>query len=485
MLNADSVSRKVVRGGVWVFSLRVLNRGLGFIRTIILARLLLPGDFGILGIAMLAASTLDALSQTGVQAALIHKKGDVTEYLDVAWTTLALRGVFLFAVLFVSAPYIAHFFDSDQARLVIMVIAVNMLLTGFGNIGIIFFQKEIEFNKQFVYELTATIVDLTVSIFLAFVLRNVWALVWGGLAKNVTRFVLSYILHPYRPRIRFNREKFNDLFGYGIWISGSTMLVFLVTQGDDIFVGKVLGVTALGFYQMAYLLSNLPTTEITDVISRVTFPAYSMLQSDSIRLREAYARILQITAFVSVPIAAGIFVLGEEFTNVFLGPKWLPMVPALEILAVAGLVGSITATTKPIFLGIGKPKIDTTWQIVRLVVLVGLIYPLSLRWSIAGAAMAVCVSTFVSSIGFVIMAVRVTVWSYRDFMKMVTLPLVNAAVMMSVIMIMQQAFDKIGLWEFVLLVGSGILTYVCVTVIFDKLLNYGMFRIIREIYNSI
>lgn len=485
MLNADSVSRKVVKGGVWVFSLRVLNRGLGFVRTIILARLLLPGDFGLLGIAMLAASTLDALSQTGVQAALIHKKGDVTEYLDVAWTTLAFRGVFLFAVLFVSAPYIAHFFDSDQARLVIMVIAVNMLLTGFGNIGIIFFQKEIEFNKQFIYELTATIVDLTVSISLAFVLRNVWALVWGGLAKNVTRFILSYILHPYRPRIRFNREKFYDLFGYGIWISGSTILVFLVTQGDDIFVGKVLGVTALGLYQVAYLLSNLPTTEITDVISRVTFPAYSMLQSDPIRLREAYARILQITAFVSVPIAAGIFVLGQEFTNVFLGPKWLPMVPVLEILAVAGLVGSITATTKPIFLGIGKPNIDTTWQIVRLVVLVGLIYPLSLRWSIAGAAIAVLMSTFISSIGFVIMAVRVTVWSYKDFMKMVTLPVVNAAVMMSVIMIIQRTFDKIGLWQFVLLVGSGILTYACVTVIFDKLLNYGMFKIIREIYNSI
>ncbi|MBN2570311.1 MAG: lipopolysaccharide biosynthesis protein [Deltaproteobacteria bacterium] len=470
---------------MWVFTLRVVNRGFGFIRTIILARLLIPEDFGILGIAMLAASTLDALSQTGIQAALVNRKGDVNEYLDVAWTTLALRGVFLFAAMFISAPFIARFFESDQSRLVIMVTAVNMLLTGFGNIGIVFFQKEMEFNKQFIYELMSAVVDLVLSISLAFVLRNVWALVWGGMAKNITRFFLSYILHPYRPRLRFDREKFNHLFGYGMWISGSTILIFLVTQGDDIFVGKILGVTALGFYQMAYLLSNLPTTEISDVISRVSFPAYSKLQMDPVRLRSAYVKVLQITTYVSVPIAAGIFILGKEFTAIFLGPKWLAMVPALKILAVAGLVGSITATAKPVFLGVGKPQIDTILQVIRLLILVGVIYPLSIRWGIAGAALAVLMSASVSAIGFTIMAVRVTAWAYKSFIKVVVVPLANAAVMIFVIMIVGRTFDKIGLLQFLMLVGIGMLVYFCMTFIFEKLLKYGMIKIIKEIYFNI
>ncbi len=163
-ISTESLSKKVIRGGIWVFGLRFTNRGLGFIRTIILARLLSPSDFGLLGIAMLAASTLDAFSQTGFQSALIQKKDDVMAYLDVAWTTLAIRGVFLFSVLFLTAPVIAKFFNSTQAELVIMVIAVNMLISGFGNIGIVFFQKELEFNKQFAYEFSATIVDLLVSI---------------------------------------------------------------------------------------------------------------------------------------------------------------------------------------------------------------------------------------------------------------------------------------------------------------------------------
>ena len=481
----EPLSKKVVRGGIWVFALRITNRGLGFIRTIILARLLLPADFGLLGIAMLAASTLDAFSQTGFQSALIQKKDDVGAYLDVAWTTLAIRGVFLFFVLFLTAPVIAKFFNSTRAELVIMVIAVNMLITGFGNIGIVFFQKELEFNKQFTYEFSATIVDLLVSISLAFILRNVWALVWGGMAKNITRFFLSYILHSYRPRIRFDKDKFRDLFGFGIWITGSTILIFLITQGDDIFVGKMLGVTALGFYQMAYLLSNLPSTEIADVISRVTFPVYSRLQDDLTKLREAYLKVLQITAYFSIPLAGGIFILSYEFTQIFLGEKWLPMVPAIQVLALAGLIGSISATTRPIFHGIGKPKVDTTWQIIRLLVLVAVIYPLIIRWGISGAAIAVFLSTLISAIGFNVIAVGMTKCNFTSFGKMTILPLMNTMVMIFIIMLVKRSFVCIDLWQFLLLVGVGFITYIFITFLFEKLMNYGIIKIIKEIFASL
>jgi len=481
----ESLSKKVVRGGVWLFTLRITNRGLGFIRTIILARLLAPGDFGILGIAMLAASTFDAFSQTGFQSALIQKKDDVRDYLDVAWTALAIRGVLLFSILFVTAPLIAKFFNSTQAELVIMVIAVNMLITGFGNIGIVFFQKELEFNKQFTYEFSATIVDLIVSISLAFILKNVWALVWGGMAKNITRFFLSYILHSYRPRLRFDKDKFRDLFGFGIWISGSTILIFLITQGDDIFVGKMLGVTALGFYQMAYLLSNLPSTEIADVISRVTFPAYSRLQDDLMKLREAYLKVLQVTAYVSIPLAGGIFILSYEFTQIFLGEKWLPMVPAIQILALAGLIGSISATTRPIFHGIGKPKVDMIWQIIRLLVLVAVIYPLTIRWGISGAAVAVLISTFISAIGFNVMAVRMTKSDFTSFGKMTMLPLMNTMVMIFIIMLVKRSFVCIDIWQFLLLIVVGFTTYLFITFLFEKLMNYGITKIMKEIFASL
>jgi lipopolysaccharide exporter len=476
----EPLSRRVVRGGIWVFALRITNRGLGFIRTIILARLLAPQDFGVLGIAMLAIATLETFSQTGFHAALIQKKENVESYLDTAWIVSAIRGIVLFLILFFSAPVIAKFFNCPQATLIIKVIAVSTLLSGFRNIGILFFQKELEFNKQFLYELSATLVDLTVAVTLAFILRNVWALVWGGLAANFVRLFMSYMLHSYRPRIRFEKEKFQELFGFGRWVLGSSILVFLITQGDDIFVGKMLGVTALGLYQMAYLISNLPATEITHVISQVTFPVYSKLQDDLPKLREAYLKVLQLTAFISIPLAGGIFILAPEFTQIFLGNKWMPMVPAIQVLVLAGLIRSIAATTGPIFHGVGKPRIDTFWQVIRLIVLIALIFPFTVRWNILGASVAVLFSILVSSLGFSFRVIRITKCGIKNFGKMIILPLLNAMVMVSIILIAKGSIQLIGFWEFFLLVGVGLISYFLITSLFDRFLNYGIQKLIKQ-----
>ena len=266
------LSTRVVRGGIWVFALRMTNRGLGLVRIIVLARLLSPEDFGLFGIAILSISVLETFSNTGFKAAIIQRQENTESYLDTAWTVSVIRGIFLFLCLIFSSPYIAEFFNSSQAEMVIRVIAISTLLFGFRNIGVLFFQKELEFNKQFTYELSGTLVELTVAIILAIKLQNIWALVYGNLAANFVRLFLSYLIHPYRPRLKFDMERFRELFGFGKWVLGSGILIFLITQGDDIFVGKVLGVAALGLYQMAYTFSNLPATEICHVISQVTFP---------------------------------------------------------------------------------------------------------------------------------------------------------------------------------------------------------------------
>lgn len=389
---SEPLSTKVVKGGLWVFVLRVINRGLGFIRTIILARLLAPDDFGLLGIAMLSISTLETFSQTGFQPALIQKKENIESYLDTAWTISAIRGILLFAVLFLSAPVIARFFNSAAASLVIRVIALSTLLAGFRNIGIIFFERELEFSKQFLYDLSGTLVDLSVSIILAFILRNVWALVWGGLAANAIRTFVSYLIQPYRPRFGFKKEKFQDLFGYGKWVLGSSILIFLITQGDDILVGKMLGVAALGFYQMAYLFSNLPTTEITHVFSRVTIPAYSKLQDDRDRLKTALIKTLSFITFITMPLAAGICILTPEFTVAFLGEKWLPIVPAMQVLCLFGALRAMSATFGPIYRAVARVDIPFKISLIQLTILIIIIYPLSSLWGVFGTAIAVTVS---------------------------------------------------------------------------------------------
>jgi O-antigen/teichoic acid export membrane protein len=476
----ESLSKRVVRGGIWVFALRIVNRGLGFIRTIILARLLAPHDFGLLGIALLAIATLEAFSQTGFQAALIQKKKNIESYLDTAWTISAIRGIILFLILFSSAPLIANFFDSAQATLIIKVIAVSTLLSGFRNIGIIFFKKELEFNKQFFYEFSATLVDLTVSITLVFILRNVWALVWGGLAAHFVRLFMSYILHPYRARIRIEKEKFQDLFGFGKWLLGSSILIFFITQGDDIFVGKMLGVTALGLYQMAYLISNLPATEITHVISQVTFPAYSKLQDDMPKLKEAYLKVLQVTAFVSIPLAGGIFIIAPEFTKIFLGDKWMPMVLAMQLLALAGLLRSIISTMSPVFSAIKRPDIGTKCQAIRLFILAVLIYPLTTRWGLLGASSAVFLSILAISFVFSYIVIRITRCGIQKFSKILILPLINTIIMVKIIINLKIIIQPTNISQFILLILVGAISYFSIAYLFDKFFNYGMQKLYKE-----
>jgi O-antigen/teichoic acid export membrane protein len=463
-----SLTSKVLKGGTWLFALRITGKIIGLLRIVILARILLPQDFGLVGIAAMAVGTLETFSSTGFQAALVQKNRYAAEDLNTAWTVSAARGLVLFVLLYASAPYIAAFFESPASLPIIRVVAFSMVLAGFRNQAIVLFQRELKFHKQFLYELSAILAELLAVLILAYWLRNVWALVFSGLAANVTRLFMSYILCPQRPRPAFNGRRFRTLFDFGRWVFFSNVLVFLITQGDDIFVGKVVGVSALGLYQIAFRLSNLPTTEISHVISSVTFPAYARIQDDLARVRAAYGRVLRVTLLISVPMAAGIFLMAEEGIEILLGRHWLAAVPVIRVLAAAGLLRSIASTTGPIFHGLGQPRIDAHWQIVRLAVLALAIYPLSRYFGILGVAAAVLASIFVATVGFLIMAAKILQFRFMDIFNSLLQPLGATLVMLFSITVLKMIFGTEHAWQLVCWIFGGALSYVIAALISDR-----------------
>jgi len=481
----QGLSQKVVRGGFWVFSLRITERVLSLIRLIILARILSPNDFGLMGIALLTMATLQTFSQTGFQQALVQKKKHIKSYLDAAWTVLILRGFVLFAIVLFIAPYAAIFFKAPQAKLIIQVIGFSVLLQAFINIGVVYFQKELEFNKQFIYQLSGTLADFIVAISAALILRSVWALVFGLLAGNIARLIASYFIHPYRPYLSRDLAKAKELFGFGKWILGSSILIFLITQGDDIFVGKLLGVTMLGFYQMAYRISNMPATEITHVISQVTFPAYSKLQENIPKLREAYLKVLQVTAFLSFPIAGLIFVLAPDLTKIFLGEKWMPMVSAMQILVWWGVIRGLVGAISPVFMSIGRPKIVTNLQFVQTVLLFILIYPLTVHWNIFGASLAVFLSALIMFFirnYILIKTIKCKIW---EFSKPILIPSTFAMISMFPIIFLKLfiIINLAHIYYFLLFIGIFALTFGFLSYIADRFLNYRIRGIARKILN--
>ena len=479
----SSLSHRVIKGSFWILALRITNRGLGVIRTIILARLLLPEHFGVVGIAMLTISVLETFSQPGLGAALVQKKGRIENYLDTAWTVSVIRCLLIFSILYIISPYVAQFFDSPEAKFVIPVLGISVIIAGFRNIGVINFQKELDFRRQYIYEFSITLANLAVAIPAAYILKSVWALVLGAMAGSIARFIMSYVLHPYRPRLRLEKKKFVDLLSFGKWVFGSSMLFFLITQGDDIFLGKMLGVAALGIYQMAYMISNLPTTEITRVISHVTFPAYSQLQDDPHRFSDAYLKVLQLICLITLPLAAGIFILSDIFTTIFLGSNWLPIIPIINVLVWAGLTRAILDTTVPVFNAAGKPKLHTKWQLIGFIILALSIYPLAIIWGIVGISCSVLLSNLISATGACYDARTILRFSALRFVNIITLPLINTFIMMLSIYLVRTRLHYSYLFIFIICVLIGSCIYTLMTLVCDKLLNTNTITIIKSSFN--
>ena len=242
----ESIFRQVLLSGLWTLGLRLSSRALGFVRTIVLARLLFPADFGLIGLAMIAVAALDCMTQSGVQQALVQKREDIRPFLDTTWAASAIRGVLLFAGMFAAAPWVADFFREGRLTDVIRVCALSYLFFGFMNVGVLYFEKDLRFHRQFICEASAQVVDVVVSILVALVTGNVWALVWGGLAGSLARCILSYLLHPWRPSFRFDAARFGELFRFGRWVFLSGVAGYAAIQLDSVAVGRMIGATHVG-----------------------------------------------------------------------------------------------------------------------------------------------------------------------------------------------------------------------------------------------
>jgi O-antigen/teichoic acid export membrane protein len=472
------------KGVFWVFLLRVVQLFLQTIKLMVLAHLLDPYNFGLMGIALLTMAVLETFSTTGFEAALVQKKEDIRSYLDIAWTVLVLRGFILFALLYLIGPYAAIFFDEPEAAPIIRIVGISVIFKALTNIGVVHFQKEMEFNKTFVHTLSGTLADIGVAIPAAFLLRSVWALVFGSLAAAIVRLVVSYAIHPYRPRLSFNNRQFKELLGFGKWLLGSTVVVFLARQGDDAFLGKILGASALGFYQMAYRFADLPGSEV-GVLSKVAFPAYSKLQGDIPKLKTAYLKMVGCVSFLSLPLAGGIFALCPEFIQIFLGDKWMPMVPALRILIISEMIKVPMDTCGALFNGAGRPDISFRLLFVRVITLAVVIYPLTMRWKISGTALAVVLAICAGVPMWFLGTAKVIKTGVADYLRVLWPPLIGTAGMCLVLFGLGMFIDQFQLIGFLGSVLAGVACFLGLMFLIQALADYTVLRDIKFLFDSL
>lgn len=465
-----STEEQAIQSGIWVAGINIGDRILQLLKIIILARLLSPEAFGLLGIALLAIAALRQFSKLGFDEALIqHKDEDVNSYLNTAWVIKIFRGFLIGAIAFFTAPHLAMLFGEAQAEPLIRVIGITPLILGLQNPAVVYFQKDLNFHREFVYQIAGRLVDLVIAVVFALIFGSVWALAAGILGMNFIKLLLSYGIHEFRPELKFNIEYGKEMFGFGKWMFASAALLFLYRQGDDAFVGWFFTASSLGFYQMAYRFSNAPATEVTNVISRVAFPTFSKVQNDIDRLREGYFRVVQLSSVIAFPMAAGIVAVAPQFVQSVLGNQWVPMIPLIQVLAIAGGLRAFAANAGAVFRAIGRPDYDVKLQAFKTITIALAIFPAAEYFGVTGVAFVILGSAIVMQPLLVYVLLPLIEGTVRELIEYVIYPLVSSSAMLLIVVgVDRYIFVQFGIFNLAILIIIGMVSYVSLMLLAEK-----------------
>jgi O-antigen/teichoic acid export membrane protein len=373
-------------GAAWMVAFKLADRSLGFISTLVLARLLVPADFGIVAMATSVLALIEMFSAFGLDVALIRSQVSDREHFDSAWTLNVLIGVAICILLLLASPLAAAFYRQPALQAAIAVLAVGPLLQGFENIGVVAFRRELRFNAEFGFLIGKRLVQLACVIPLAFLLRNWWALIAGILMGKLAGLVLSYVVHPYRPR--FSLARAGDFMRFSKWVMFVNAIAYFLQRSPDLIIGPVAGARALGLYSVSAELGNLPTTELIAPVNRAVYPAYARLGHDRPALRREYLSVMGAIALLGAPAAIGVVATAKFLVPVLLGAKWLDAIPLVELFGLFGMTQILQTNIYAVYLSIGKPQLQVVIHFLQFILLAIGLGVLSHSYGAYGAALA-------------------------------------------------------------------------------------------------
>lgn len=353
----------MLRGSAWMVSLRWSMRLIGIISTIILARVLTPQDFGVVALAMIVVGLFEMLNLTGQSQAIVRHEAPTRDHYNSAWTISVLIGTFIAVGIFFAAPLTQYYFHEPRAVPVIQLLALRAFLGGLENVGTVDFSRDLRFDRYFIYNVCTKLFQFCLTVTLAFVLRNYWALVAGILAGQVTRTSLSYIMSPFRPRLSFSCAK--EIWSFSIWTFVRAVASYLQTQVDNIAIGGIAGTGVMGRFTVAQDVAASPTQEVINPMISALFPVMSKCRSDPAELRRLYLRMLGWSAIICASTGVGVAMVSHDLVRVVLGAKWIAATPLVAWIAMSTAVAALLSGTTTLLDVEGMPHISARIQWAR------------------------------------------------------------------------------------------------------------------------
>ena len=394
-----SLKNKIFDGVAWNAIGLVIDNGLSILVKLILARLLLPEDFGIIGFAFVFIGLVEVFGDLGMSAALIQRKNENLKPIDydTAYWAGLVWGLVLFTMLsFVVSPIAADFFNESILISIIPVLSITLLLRPLWAVHVINITRELDFKRIVVPRNISKIFASVIAVLMALMGFGVWSLVFQSVVSEFLVVFIYLYVSTWRPKMRFSKDSMKNIFGFGLYTTGTKIFNYLTGNFDYLLIGKLLGASPLGNYTLGYTVTYLVRSKIMEVINKVFYPVYSKVQDNLVTVKRYYLKVIKYNCIIIYPMMIGIILLAEPLVLIGLGEKWREAIVPMQIMAAAGLVHLLTSSNTVLLRGIGKPKLELIFSVIKTLgvniplVTVGVIY-----YGIIGAATGLLIAKII------------------------------------------------------------------------------------------
>ena len=378
----EDLNRKTVKGLSWSMVETMSNYIVKLVVGIILARLLMPEDFGLLAIMMIFVSLSDILVNSGFGNAYIQKKDATdTDANTVFYVNLAIS-LFLYVLLFVLSPLIGFFFGSEQLPTLIRVMSLAIIISSFNVIQNAIIKRDLNFKKRALLTLVSSLVSGSFGISLAYNGYGVWSLVFQQISNRLIMAILLSYYSNWHPSRQFSKESAKEFFSFGSWIVLTNLLCSAFNNFYKFVFGKWCSTTDLGHYERANQFQHMVAETFTWMFATVAFPVFSKIQDDKLQLQETTRNFVKYSSLAVYPLLICLLIVARPMTIFLLTEKWLPLVPYLQLLCIVGLLSPLTNFLEQILQGTGNTRMyfSFTFLLSTLRIINVLI---SLRWGIS------------------------------------------------------------------------------------------------------
>jgi len=357
-----SYASKIIKSSLWQYIGSWIDKLIGFIATIILARILLPEDFGVIATVSIVTGFFHVLSSVGTPQYLLRKESINNSDLNTAWTINVIMKSISAISIFLLAEVIADFIEDYRLVSVLQVISIVPFITGFNNIGMIFYEKEYNYKPRFINRLTSRIIGFLVKIYLALTFQSYWAFIIAEVIETLALLTGSYILHKVRPK--FSLTNFKEQWGFSQWILLKSIFVFIRFRVDNIFLSKYLPLEELGVYTVAKDVATLPSGQIIGPVMDPLYVGLSAIHKDPVLLADKVHKTLSVMFAIVLPISLGTYITADNLVAVLLGSQWGHAVPIVMILALTLLPVMLSDFFTRVMTALGKVKLIFKFELL-------------------------------------------------------------------------------------------------------------------------